>query len=91
MAVSIKKDGRTIRSGVDYTEFRRDLHDHQFGRCYRCRSFTSLADEPLMRTSFHVHHVGGRGMGGSKRDDVFSKVEGLCGSCHREEHNQSLA
>jgi 5-methylcytosine-specific restriction endonuclease McrA len=85
----ITKDGRTIRTGEDYTEFRRAVHFHQDGNCKRCGRFTSLTADLLADHSFHVHHVGGRGLGGSKRNDILDKVEGLCGFDHRREHGQS--
>lgn len=96
MAVEIKKDGRTIRTGADYSQFRRSLHQSQQGRCIgeRCGKLTSLVVPIEWGNSFHVAHRGSRGMGGGFRDDVVGpkrgQVEGgLCGSCHRREHNQS--
>jgi hypothetical protein len=91
MSRKITKDGRTLRTGKDYTTFRYDLWFSQDGRCIRCGGIAALS-EPIYRArSFHVHHKNGRGMGGSKRSDTFLKCEGLCGSCHRIEHNQQSA
>jgi hypothetical protein len=81
------KDGRTIRSGPDYTEFRRDLW-RQNSMCSRCFRITGLHEPIESNNSFHVHHTKGRGMGGSKRDDTAKACVGLCGQCHRREHGQ---
>lgn len=88
MSVKITKDGRTIRDGADYHKFRMAKFDQQEGRCIRCTVYCDASLPPDAAFSFHVHHLGGRGMGGSKRDDVAAKTEGLCGACHRSEHNQ---
>jgi hypothetical protein len=88
VVIKTTKDGRTIRTGKDYTAFRREVYEMQSGRCVRCIRTTSLEADILSDYSFHVHHRDGRGMGGSKRDDVPSKVEGLCGKDHRLEHHQ---
>lgn len=91
--IKITKDGRTIRTGRHYTDFRVSVWEHQFGVCYRCPRRTDLGIDIFCDNSFHVHHVNGRGIGGSKRDDVIERdghvvCEGLCGICHRKEHNQ---
>ena len=79
MAIKITKDGRTIRTGKDYTAFRYELYLAQAAKCARCPVRTSLGMEPMYDSSFHVHHVNGRGMGGGKRSDTFLACEGLCG------------
>ncbi len=84
--VKTTKDGRTVRTGKDYTIFRWQLWELSSGKCVRCGEYTSLSLEPQSNWSFHVHHTHGRGMGGSKRDDTFESCQGLCGKCHREEH-----
>lgn len=82
------KDGRTIRKGQHYTQFRRELYVHQLGLCAECRRYTYL-DVPLeWDTAFHTDHEAGRGMGGGKRDDTFEACKGKCGRCHRKKHNQ---
>lgn len=86
--IGTTKDGRVIRSGRDYSQFRRDLHFLQDALCARCLRYTLLGAWLEDDNSFHVHHTNGRGMGGSKRDDTLEACEGLCGKCHREEHNQ---
>ena len=86
--IKTTKDGRTIREGKNYTIFRWQLWGNQDGICVRCFRDTSLSADLEDDRSFHVHHKNGRGMGGSKRDDTFEACTGLCGKCHREEHNQ---
>ena len=93
MSVRVTKDGRTIRSGESYSEFRRYLYRFQDGRCVRCdrRTFLTVALEA--DDSFQVAHRGTRGMGAGYRDDVLGlrrgQVEGgVCGKCHRQEHHQ---
>lgn len=85
---SVTKDGRTILRGREYTAFRHEMWESQARLCARCQSYTRIDSLPEMDFSFHVHHKAGRGMGGSKRDDTFLACEGLCGKCHRKEHNQ---
>ena len=87
--IKTTKDRRTIREGKDYTLFRRELWARSLGICTRCFRNTSLSADLEDDGSFHVHHINGRGMGGSKRDDTFEACKGRCGACHREEHNQS--
>ncbi len=91
--IKTTKDGRTIRTGKDYTKFRADLYVKQNASCIECDQ-TCVFDAPLeWNNSFHVAHHGSRGMGGAIRDDVVGpkrgQVEGgLCGKCHRESHGQ---
>jgi hypothetical protein len=96
MTVEIKKDGRTILKGQDYTDFRKDLYDSQQGQCIKCGKQTSLVVPLEWGNSFHAAHRGSRGMGSAIRDDVVGpkrgQVEGgKCGSCHRNEHNQEFS
>jgi hypothetical protein len=84
--VRTTKDGRTIRTGRDYTSFRFDLFVSQHGMCIECQRMCSLHAPLEWDNSFHVHHVNGRGMGGSKRDDTFEACKGLCGADHRRQH-----
>ena len=86
--IKTTKDGRTIRTGADYTKFRHWLYLMQQFSCARCQRHTSTMSPSEDAWSFHVHHIGGRGMGGSKRNDNLDSVEGLCGECHRKEHGQ---
>lgn len=88
MAVETKKDGRIVRTGADYTQFRRDLYVSQHGKCSECGRNTSLTVPIDFDCSFHVDHLKGRGMGGSRRNDIPSEVTGRCASCHRHKHNQ---
>ena len=86
--IETKKDGRTIRTGKDYTLFRHVLWKEQKGCCTECGRFTSLNAELISDFSFHTDHTNGRGMGGSKRDDTSSSCRGMCGYCHRKKHGQ---
>jgi hypothetical protein len=88
MSITVKKGGRTIRTGKDYTAFRVGLHDFQAGCCVECGIFTLLHLDPYSDRSFHVHHLAGRGLGGGKRDDSLESCTGLCGKCHRSHHGQ---
>ena len=76
-------DGRTRRTGKDYSDFRKAIWAMQDYRCGICGRFVSFDAE-----FWHIHHLGGRGMGGSRRDDVPEAVMGLCTYCHRSEHGQ---
>ena len=84
--IKITKDGRTIRKGKDYTEFRKDLYSSQDGLCGYCRRVTVLEADLECDWSFHVDHT--RGRGGGKRDDSFEACAGSCGKCHRIKHGQ---
>lgn len=86
--IRVTKDGRTIRTGKHYTEFRRGLHEAQGGQCFECGRDTLLAADHERDWAFHVDHLNGRGMGGSKRDDTFDACKGKCGRCHRRKHGQ---
>lgn len=77
-----RRGERIIRTGADYHEFRHDIWYAQEGRCDQCKRYVIFDDY-----FFQVHHIGGRGMGGSKRNDVPSAVRGLCLDCHRKEHD----
>jgi len=72
----LTKDGRTILTGVHYTQFREKVWNLQGFQCKDCRKLLRFHEMDL-------HHIDGRGMGGSKRDDVLGKVEGLCRPCHQ--------
>lgn len=85
--VRTTKDGRTIRTGSHYTDFRRTLWTWQAGMC-GCGRSTQLDADWDVDWAFHVHHKNGRGMGGGKRDDTTIACIGLCGKCHRMAHNQ---
>jgi len=84
--IKTTKDGRTIRTGKDYTEFRGLVWTTQGGHCAKCARFTFLSHPLEWDSSFHNHHKNGRG--GGKRDDTLEACTGLCGKCHREEHGQ---
>jgi hypothetical protein len=85
------KDGRTIRSGRDYTDFRFELWEINHRNCWECNRSTSISADLAADNSFHVHHKRGRGMGGALRDDTFLACSGICGKCHRIRHGQQSA
>lgn len=87
MPIKVTRDGRTIRTGRAYTQFRGTLYMQQDGICGQCGRLVYLSSPLEWDDSFHVHHKHGRGMGGSKRDDTFEECVGLCGDCHRKEHD----
>jgi HNH endonuclease len=87
--IKMTKDGRVICTGKHYSQFRAVLFAVQEASCARCGTGVALSSPLEWDSSFHVHHKNGRGMGGSKRDDTLEACEGLCGKCHREEHNGS--
>ena len=84
--IKVTKDGRTIRTDSDYTKFRGHLYQYQSGECFNCSRLTELSMPHECDESFHVHHVDGRGMGGSKRNDTLEACKGLYGKCHRTIH-----
>jgi hypothetical protein len=91
--IKTTKDGRTIRTGEDYTAFRYQLHGEQSGCCVDCGRYTDPEAPLEWDSSFHIAHRGSRGMGSAIRDDVVGpkrgQVEGgKCGGCHRKEHGQ---
>lgn len=93
MPIKTTKDGRTIRTGQDYSFFRQQVWMLQVGKCMCCPRKTRLELDIDSDYSFHLSHVGSRGMGSAFRDDVLGtkkgQVEGgKCGACHREEHHQ---
>jgi len=91
MSIKKTKDGRTIRTGKEYTDFRRQLYDKQKRLCIKCGRVTRLDISIYFGNSFHVAHRGSRGMGSAIRDDVVGEKRGQveggkCGACHREDH-----
>ena len=89
MSIKITKDGRTLRSGKDYTKFRRALYFQQKMNCFECGTATSISADLVSEYSFHVDHTNGRAAG--KRDDTPEACKGLCGKCHRIKHHQQSA
>jgi hypothetical protein len=93
MPIKLTKDGRTILTGREYSEFRRDLFYRQRGCCIECGRVTIFNADIDSDFAFHVAHRGSRGMGGGIRDDVVGEKRGqvkggMCGKCHRESHHQ---
>jgi hypothetical protein len=75
MAIKTTKFGRVIRTGRDYGDLRRQVWQQQNELCADCRRYSPFASSEL-------HHLSGRGMHGSKRDDCLDKVKMLCWDCH---------
>lgn len=78
LGVKITKDGRVIESPHRYNITKEQMWARQNGCCSNCGRYEGYAK------NMHRHHLGGRGMGGSKRDD--SKTVLWCERCHVEEH-----
>ena len=79
------KDGRLIESPRQYKETKRAMWQKQLALCANVKD-----GKPCLRfmptpAYGHRHHPGGRGLGGSKRDD--SKTVLWCIECHQEEHS----
>jgi hypothetical protein len=86
MGIKLTKEGRTILSGRDYTEHKRGVYERQGGKCADCGF-----GFPYNRMEFH--HFGGRGLGGSKRDDLSPLNRMLCGGpqgCHEKARFEHL-
>jgi hypothetical protein len=74
------KDGRLIERAGKYQRTKAQMWARQSGRCAKCDGY-------MPRPSFgHRHHPGGRGLGGSKRDD--SKTLLWCANCHILDHEE---
>jgi hypothetical protein len=86
LSIKVTKDGRTIRTGKDYTLFRLRLWKSQLGYCAGCGGKTDYYADLEADWSFHVDHTNGRAAG--KRDDTPESCKGKCGKCHRIKHNQ---
>lgn len=71
----ITHDGRTILTNNDYRRFRTRVYDRGGGACELCAAGIRFEE-------MEVHHIYGRG--GGKRDDIPSKVLGLCSHCHEQ-------
>ncbi len=80
MAVKIKKDGRTILSGKNYTDHKIEVWESQERKCSDCGRYLSF-------DSAEFHHYASRGMGGCFRDDLDHRNRVLCGGpmgCHEK-------
>lgn len=71
------KDGRLVQSAHHYRKTKQQMWHDQNRCCAKCFKF-------MPSPAFgHRHHIGGRGIGGAKRDD--SKTVLLCPVCHEQE------
>jgi hypothetical protein len=86
--IEIKRDGRVIRTGRDYSEFRKSIFENQNGCCADCGIACEFVADPDWHCSFHVHHKHGRGLGGSRRTDTLEECVGWCGACHHSHHEE---
>lgn len=74
------KDGRLIETPHRYRISKMSLWVKQGWKCANCPTV-------LLTPAYgHRHHPGGRGMGGSRRDDAKTLL--LCLSCHQKEHGR---
>jgi 5-methylcytosine-specific restriction endonuclease McrA len=71
------KDGRLKESPYQYSKTKRAIWERQGRKCFECGDF-------LPSPAFgDRHHIGGRGLGGGKRDDAKTVV--LCREkCHKK-------
>jgi len=75
MAIRTYKDGRVKLTGSDYKMLRWAKYFKQDSKCAKC-------GEHVFFSMMELHHLKGRGMMGSKRDDTLKTTEGLCKTCH---------
>lgn len=82
MAVKRYRDGRVKLTGKDYTARKREVWEQQGRCCATCGLYVALRDN-------HFDHERGRGMGGSKRDDLDPDNAIRHGWCHIVKHYRS--
>jgi 5-methylcytosine-specific restriction endonuclease McrA len=75
-------EGLVKLSPAKYRKHKQEVWDFQNRRCGKCGAYLAEASVG------HLHHTrkGGRGMGGSHRNDLETLL--LCESCHHKIHNQ---
>lgn len=79
MAVKRRKDGRVILTGKDYTEHKRRVWLSQDKLCATCGFYVQFSDSEF------DHHAG-RGLGGSRRDDMDERNTVRHSFCHALRH-----
>lgn len=82
----ITKDGRVICRGADMKALRERVGEREGEICQGCGEWTAIYPAEG-QTAGEMHHKRGRGMGSSKRNDIASEMEWLCGGpsgCHRK-------
>ena len=72
------KAGAVKLSSYRYRKHKEKVWEKQGGRCRNCRKLIPVSES-------HLHHPGGRGIGGGKRNDLKTFL--LCPDCHVKEHN----
>lgn len=77
------KDGRLIQTPNQYRKTKQQMWHEQKRCCATCFRF-------LPSAAFgQRHHIHGRGLGGSKRDDRLTEL--LCADCHGAIHGRKSA
>jgi len=79
MAIKVYRDGRTKLTGQEYTRHKREVWMKQGRMCASCGMYAAFA-----QTEFD--HEKGRGMGGSKRDDLDPENTVRHRWCHAVRH-----
>ena len=77
--IKVKKDGRTILSGKHYTDHKLKVWEGQGRCCATCGFYVRFSEAQF-------DHKKGRGMGGSKRDDLDSENKVRHAYCHGLRH-----
>ena len=72
------RDGAVKLSAYRYRKHKEKVWERQGQRCRNCRKSLPVASEG------HLHHPGGRGIGGGRRNDLKTFL--LCPDCHQKEH-----
>lgn len=90
-------DGRIVLSGVEWDRRKLEVWNLDRRNCEKCGCYVTDPIESRLGMA-EIHHVFGRGMAGSKRDDrIWIEVNGnrvrnlvtRCQDCHAKETMQS--
>lgn len=94
----VYEDGRTVLRGNLWIERKMEVWSLDKHSCEKCGKLTTMPIYGFPNAA-EIHHVFGRGMSGSKRDDRIwividgKKVRNLvtrCQECHQKEKMQSM-
>ena len=81
------KDGRLVESPREYSATKHAMWVRQQRLCARVNGNGKICGKFMPTPAYgHRHHPGGRGIGGSKRDDRLTVL--WCIDCHIEEHRR---